>query len=57
MATLTLHEKAVPKVLGAEDLAAPVETIEPLENPAARKAIADAETCRGRVYALDELDE
>jgi prevent-host-death family protein len=57
MATITRHEKAVAYVLGAEDLAALIETTEILANPAAQKAISDAEAGRGRVYRLEELEE
>jgi hypothetical protein len=34
-----------------------IETTEILANPAAQKAIADAEAGRGRVYTLDDLGE
>jgi antitoxin YefM len=44
-------------VLGADDLASLIETMEILANPAARAAIADAETGRGRTYSLDEIVE
>jgi PHD/YefM family antitoxin component YafN of YafNO toxin-antitoxin module len=57
MATITRHEKAVAYVLGADELAALIETTEILANPAAQKAIADAEAGRGRVYTLDDLGE
>jgi antitoxin YefM len=57
MVTITRHERAVAYVMGADDLAALVETTELLANPAARKAIADAEALRGRVYTLDDLEE
>jgi prevent-host-death family protein len=57
MATITRHEKAVAYVMGAEDLAALIETTEILANPAAMKAIADAEAGRGRTYDLDDLGE
>jgi prevent-host-death family protein len=57
MATITRHEKAVAYVMGADDLAALIETAEILANPAARKAIADAEAGKGRVYSLEDLAE
>lgn len=57
MATITRHEKAVAYVMGADELAALIETTELLANSAARKAIADAEGGLGRVYTLDELGE
>ena len=57
MATITRHQKTVAYVMGAEDLAALIETTEILGNPAAQKAIADAEAGRGLVYPLDELGE
>jgi len=57
MVTITRHEKAVAYVMGAEDLAALIETTEILANPAARKAIADAEAGRGRTYTLNDLEE
>ena len=58
MATITRHEKAVAYVMGADDLAAAlIQTTELLANPAARRAIADAEAGRGRVYTLDDLGE
>lgn len=57
MATITRHEKAVAYVLGAQDLAALVETMELLANPEARAAFADAEADRGRVYSLDDIPE
>ena len=56
MATITRHEKPVAYVIGADDLASLVETMELLANPAARKAIADAEAGKGRVYTLDEVE-
>ena len=56
MATITRHEKAVAYVMGANDLAALIETTELLANPQAHKAIADAETGKGRVYTLDDLE-
>ena len=57
MATITRHDKAVAYVLGAEDLAGLIETIELLANPKAMKAIAEAEAGRTRTYTLDEIDE
>jgi prevent-host-death family protein len=57
MATITRHDKAVAYVLGAEDLAALIETMEILADPAARTAIAAAEAGRGRTYSLDEIPE
>jgi prevent-host-death family protein len=57
MATITRHEKAVAYVMGADDLAALIETTEMLANPAAQRAIADAEAGKGRIYPLDELGE
>jgi PHD/YefM family antitoxin component YafN of YafNO toxin-antitoxin module len=57
MATITRHGKAVAYVMGADDLAGLIETTELLANPAARKAISDAEAGRGRVYSLDDLGE
>jgi len=57
MATITRHEKAVAYVMGADDLAALIETTELLANPQARKAIAAAEAGKGRVYSLDDLGE
>lgn len=57
MATITRHERAVAYVLGAEDLAALIETAEILANPAAMKAIADAEAGRGQVYPIEDLGE
>lgn len=57
LATITRHDRAVAYVLGADDLAALIETMEILANPAARAAIADAEAGRGRTYSLDEIAE
>ena len=57
MATITRHERAVAYVLGAEDLAALIETAEILANPAAMKAIADAEAGRGQVYPIEDRGE
>jgi antitoxin YefM len=56
MATITRHEKAVAYVMGAEDLSALIETVDMLANPAALKAIADAEAGRGKVYSIDDLE-
>jgi prevent-host-death family protein len=56
MATITRHEKAVAYVMGADDLAALIETMELLANPRARKAIADAEAGKGQAYTLDDLE-
>ena len=54
LAAITRHEKAVAHVLGAEGLAALIETVDTLANPAAMKAIAEArldedESTRSRV--------
>lgn len=57
MATITRHEKAVAYMMGADDLAALIETTELLANPRARKAIADAEAGKGRVYSREDLEE
>lgn len=57
LATITRHDRAVAYVLGADDLAALIETMEILSNPAACAAIADAEVGRGRTYSLDEIAE
>jgi antitoxin YefM len=57
LATITRHDRAVAYVLGADDLASLIETMEILANPAARAAIADAEAGRGRTYSLDEIAE
>jgi antitoxin YefM len=57
LATITRHDRAVAYVLGADDLASLLETMEILANPAARLAIADAEAGRGRIYSLDEISE
>ncbi len=56
MATITRHDKPVAYVIGADELASLVETMELLANPAARKAIADAEAGKGRLYTLDEVE-
>jgi prevent-host-death family protein len=57
MATITRHDKPVAYIMGADELASLVETMELLANPAARKAIADAVAGKGRVYSIDELGE
>jgi prevent-host-death family protein len=57
LATITRHDRAVAYVLGADDLASLIETMEILANPAARAAIADAEAGRGQTYSLDEIAE
>ena len=44
-------------LMGAEHVAALIETAEILANPAALTAIADAESNRGRVYTLDEIPD
>jgi prevent-host-death family protein len=56
MATITRHQKAVAYIMGADDLASLVETTEILANPAAMKAIAEAEAGRGKLYSLDDLE-
>jgi PHD/YefM family antitoxin component YafN of YafNO toxin-antitoxin module len=56
MVTITRHEKAVAYVMGADDLAALIETAEILANPAAIKAIADAKAGKGKVYSIDDLE-
>jgi predicted RNase H-like HicB family nuclease len=38
-----------------DELSSLIETAELLANPAARKAISDAEAGKGRLYSLDEL--
>ena len=55
LATITRHEKAVAYVLGVREFTALVETMELLANPAARRAIQDAEAGRSRLYDLAEL--
>jgi hypothetical protein len=50
--TLDLFSQPLPDAIGYAEL---VETAELLANPAARKAIADAEAGRGRIYSLDDL--
>jgi PHD/YefM family antitoxin component YafN of YafNO toxin-antitoxin module len=55
MVALTRKGRTVAYVVGANDLAGLIETIEVLANPAAQEAIADAEAGRGRCYSLDEL--
>jgi prevent-host-death family protein len=57
MATITRHDKVVAHLLGKNELAALIETVEILANPAARAAIADAEAGRGRLWSLDEIEE
>ena len=57
LATITRHQKAVAYVMGADDLAALIETMEILADPAAMAAIADAEANKGPVYTLDEIAE
>jgi hypothetical protein len=49
-------QKAVAYIMGADDLASLVETTEILANPAAMKAIAEAEAGRGKLYSLDDLE-
>jgi antitoxin YefM len=56
MVTITRHEKAVAYVMGADDLAALVETAEILANPAALKAITDAKAGKGKVFSIDDLE-
>ena len=55
LATIPRHEKAVAYVLGVREFTALVETMELLANPAARRAIQDAEAGRSRLYDLAEL--
>lgn len=43
--------------MGTADLAALVETMEILANPAARAAIADPQAGRGRTNSIDEIAE
>ena len=57
LATITRHDRPVAYVIGAERLAAIAETMEILANPAAMKAIRDAETGKSRLYAATDLPE
>jgi antitoxin YefM len=57
LATITRHDRPVAYVLGADDLASLVETMETLANPAAMAAIADAEAGKGNAYSLDDIAE
>jgi len=57
LATITRHDRAVAYVMGADDLAALIETMEILANPAAIAAIAEAEAGKSRTYTLDEIAE
>lgn len=57
LATLTRHRKPVAYVIGAERLAAIAETMEILANPKAMKAIRDAESGKGKLYAAADLPE
>lgn len=57
LATITRHEKAVAYVMGADDLAALIETMEVLADPAAMKAIARAEEGKGPIYTLDDIPD
>lgn len=57
MAAVTRQERIVAYVLGASTLAALLETAGILGDPAACKAIADAEAGKGHTYSLADLDE
>ena len=57
LATITRHDRPVAYVIGAERLAAIAETMEILANPAAMKAIRDAEAGKSRLYAAADLPE
>ena len=57
LATITRHDRPVAYVIGAERLAAIAETMEILANPAAMKAIREAETGKGRLYPATDLPE
>lgn len=57
LATITRHDQPVAYVIGTERLAAIAETMEILANPAAMKAIRDAEAGKGRLYDAEDLPE
>lgn len=57
LTTIFRRNKAVAHIISAERLAAIAETMEILANPAAMKAIRDAEAGRGRSYPAKALPE
>ena len=57
LGTITRHEKAVAYVMGAEEFASLIETMEILANLAAMAAIAEAEAGNGPVYTLDDIPD
>lgn len=57
LATITRHDQPVAYVIGAERLAAIAETMEILANPAAMRAIRNAEAGRGRLREAADLPE
>jgi antitoxin YefM len=55
LVAITRRNRAVAYMMGAQDLASLIETMEVMGNPAARAAMADAEAGRGRAYSLNEI--
>ena len=57
LSTIWRRDKPVAHLIGTERMAAIAETMEILANPAAMKAIHDAEAGRGRFRSARELPE
>jgi len=55
LATITRHHKPVVHIISAERLSAIAETMEILADPAAMKAIREAETGKGKWYSVEDL--
>ncbi len=57
LATITRHQRPVAYVLSPERLSELLETMEILADPAAMRAIRDAETGRGKAFPAGDLPE
>lgn len=55
LATITRRKKPVAHIISAERLSAIAETMEILADPAAMKAIRDAEAGKGKWYSIEDL--
>jgi PHD/YefM family antitoxin component YafN of YafNO toxin-antitoxin module len=55
LATIIRRKKPVAHIISAERLSAIAETMEILADPAAMKAIRDAESGKGKWYSVEDL--
>jgi len=57
IATITKRDETVAYIVGKERMAALIETMEILADPAAMKAIRDYEAGKGKSYRIEDIPE